>query len=209
FKPNTYTDDQVRLLETIGTQAAVTIQNARMYEQMRQMAITDSVTQLFTRRHFTGMGHNEIERSLRYKRAASVMMVDIDRFKKVNDTYGHFTGDLVLQAVAKICSEALRTTDIVGRWGGEEFTIVLPEADRDGALMIAERIRRMVEECVIPLADGRSISVTVSLGIATLSETCCRLEELVDRADRAMYAAKQAGRNQVKVYDETTTETSV
>jgi diguanylate cyclase (GGDEF)-like protein/PAS domain S-box-containing protein len=203
FKPNAYSTDQVRLLETIATQAAVMVQNARMYEQMRQMAITDSVTQLFTRRHFTLLGHNEIERSQRYKRTASVLMVDIDRFKRVNDTYGHLTGDTVLQMVARICSQALRATDIVGRWGGEEFTIVLPEAEREGALMIAERIRRMVEECTIPLPDGRTIKVTVSLGVATLSATCTTLEGLVDCADRAMYAAKDAGRNQVKVYDET------
>jgi diguanylate cyclase (GGDEF)-like protein len=203
FKPNAYSADQVRLLETIATQAAVMVQNARVYEQMRQMAITDSVTQLFTRRHFSLMGHNEIERSQRYKRTASVLMVDIDRFKRVNDTYGHLTGDIVLQTVARLCSQALRATDIVGRWGGEEFTIVLPEADREGALMIAERIRRMVEECTIQLADGRIIQVTVSLGVSTLTPTCCDLESLVDCADRAMYAAKQAGRNQVKVYDDT------
>lgn len=202
YQPDAYTDEQVRLLETIATQAAITVQNARMYEQMRQMAITDSVTQLFTRRHFTVVGHNEIERALRYHRAASLLMVDIDWFKKVNDTFGHFTGDLVLQVVAKTCSQALRATDIVGRWGGEEFTIVLPEADKDGAMMIAERIRRMVEACPIPVADGEFIHVTVSLGAATLGSSCSSLEALVDCADHAMYAAKQAGRNQVKAFDD-------
>jgi diguanylate cyclase (GGDEF)-like protein len=201
YQPNAYSGEQVRLLETIATQAAITVQNARMYEQMRQMAITDSVTQLFTRRHFTVVGHNEIERALRYHRTASLLMVDIDWFKKVNDTFGHFTGDLVLQTVAKTCSQALRATDIVGRWGGEEFTIVLPEADQDGAMMIAERIRRMVEACPIPVADGEFIHVTVSLGVATLGSSSSSLEALVDCADRAMYAAKQAGRNQVKAYE--------
>jgi diguanylate cyclase (GGDEF)-like protein len=199
YKPYAYTAEQVRLLETIATQAAIAVQNARLYEQMRQMAITDTVTELFTRRHFTALGHNEVERALRYNRTLSVLMVDIDRFKKVNDTYGHSAGDQVLLSVAKICLQALRQTDIVGRWGGEEFTIVLPEADRDGAVMIAERIRRIVEETVISLTPQIGICLTVSIGVATLCPECSNLEDLVDCADRALYIAKQSGRNRVKV----------
>ncbi len=194
YVPHAYTTEQIRLLETIATQAAIAVQNSRLYEQMRQMAITDTVTGLNTRRHFTSLGRSEVERALRYDRKCSVLMVDLDHFKRVNDTYGHNTGDQVLQAVADVCRQALRATDIVGRWGGEEFVIMLPEADRDGASLIAERIRRMMAERDI-LASRDIIRVKVSIGVATLNPECCSLETLIDSADRALYMAKQAGRN--------------
>ena len=200
YRTHAYTAEQIGLLETIATQAAIAVQNARLYEQMRQMAITDTVTELHTRRHFTSLGVSEVERAQRYDRRLSVLMVDIDHFKRVNDTYGHNAGDQVLLAVAKICREALRATDIVGRWGGEEFAIVLPEADRDGASLIAERIRRMVAEMEIPSGPQR-IRVTVSIGVATLSKQRSALEVLIDCADRALYMAKQGGRNQVKLFE--------
>jgi diguanylate cyclase (GGDEF)-like protein/PAS domain S-box-containing protein len=196
FSAHTYSPEQVRLLETIATQAAVAVQNARLYDQMKQMAITDSVTGLFTRRHFTALGRSEVERALRYDRHLSVLMVDIDRFKRVNDTYGHNAGDHVLQMVARMSLNALRATDIVARWGGEEFVIVLPEADLDGATLIGERIRRMVSECVTGFGE-HAIRVTVSIGVATMNDHCCSLEVLIDRADRALYLAKEGGRNQV------------
>lgn len=199
YQANAYSPDQVRLLETIATQAAIAIQNARLYHQMKQMAITDPVTQLFTRRQFIFLGRSEVERAIRYKRSVSVLMVDIDFFKKVNDTYGHSAGDQVLFGVAKICREAMRNTDIIGRWGGEEFSIVLPEADRIGASLIAERIRRMVASTFIPVAKDQ-VMVTVSIGVATLDQDNCTLEILIDQADRAMYKAKAGGRNQVQFF---------
>jgi diguanylate cyclase (GGDEF)-like protein len=128
----------------------------------------------------------------------SILMVDIDWFKRVNDTYGHTAGDQVLLTVAKTCRQALRATDIVGRWGGEEYVIILPEADMEGAALIAERIRRMVSETEIPLAD-EPINVTVSIGVAEFDHQNQSLETLIDCADRAMYASKQAGRNQVRM----------
>lgn len=196
YDPLAYSLEQVRLFEMIATQTAVAVQNARLYDQMKQMAITDSVTGLFTRRHFTALGTGEVERALRYNRQLSVLMVDLDHFKLVNDTYGHNTGDLVLQVVAQVCRQALRVTDIVGRWGGEEFAIVLPEADEEGAALIAERIRRMMAERDMRAGEG-IIHVTVSIGVATLSSTCSTLEMLIGRADRALYLAKQGGRNRV------------
>lgn len=192
-----YSADQIRLLETIATQAAIAVQNASLYDQMKQMAITDSVTGLFTRRHFTQLGQREVDRALRYDRRLSVLMVDIDHFKRVNDTYGHNTGDQVLMMVAVTCRMALRATDIVGRWGGEEFAIVLPEADRDGAALIAERIRRMMADSKMELGKN-VIQVTVSIGVVTLGESCGTMEMLIDHADRALYLAKQGGRNQVQ-----------
>lgn len=195
-EPYAYSAEQVRLFETIASQAAGMLDNARIFEQMRQMAITDMVTQLYTRRHFTSLGHSEVERALRYNRDLSVMMVDIDWFKHVNDTWGHAAGDIVLQAVAQCCQKALRSTDIIGRWGGEEFVIILPEADQQAACLIAERIRRNVSEMNINLS-GNTIHVTVSLGVTTLMPGRTTLESLVDYADKALYMAKQGGRNQV------------
>jgi diguanylate cyclase (GGDEF)-like protein/PAS domain S-box-containing protein len=198
YQPYAYTPEQVGLLETIAIQTAIALQNARMFDQMKQLAITDSVTQLYTRRHFTSLGRNEVERAQRYNRRLSALMVDIDWFKRVNDTYGHTAGDQVLLHVANTCRQALRTTDIVGRWGGEEYVIVLPEADIEGAALIAERIRRMVAETEIPVAP-KPIKVTVSIGVAALKDHGQALEALIDCADRALYAAKQGGRNQVQV----------
>lgn len=200
FSPYAYSDEQVQLLETIASQAAIAIQNARLYEQMHKMAITDSVTQLCTRHHFTTIGHNEVERARRYNRALSVVMVDIDRFKVVNDTYGHAAGDAVLKVVAQTCKQVLRINDHVGRWGGEEFTILLPEANEDGAAMFAERIRRVVAETFISTPEGKTIQVTISLGVATLRPEITTLEDLVSCADKAMYEAKANGRNQVRVW---------
>jgi diguanylate cyclase (GGDEF)-like protein/PAS domain S-box-containing protein len=197
YQPAAYSSEQISLLETIATQAAIAVQNARLYDQMKQLAITDVVTLLNTRRHFTSLGRREVERAIRYGRSLSVLMVDIDHFKRVNDTYGHNTGDQVLQAVAQLCRLALRATDIVGRWGGEEFAIVLPEADPSDGRLIAERIRRMVEEAAIPTPQG-SLKITVSVGVTTLHPECNTLEGLVDLADHALYAAKQSGRNNVK-----------
>jgi diguanylate cyclase (GGDEF)-like protein len=201
FQPNAYTPEQIRLLETIATQASIATHNARLYDQMKQMAITDPVTQLFTRRHFTFLGSSEVERALRYNRSLSVLMIDIDHFKKVNDTYGHSTGDSILHGVAKTCRAAMRATDIIGRWGGEEFVIVLPEADMDGAALIAERIRRMVAQSAITVGQHQ-ILVTVSIGLAVLGDCCCSLDVLIDQADRAMYLAKADGRNKVHVIKE-------
>jgi diguanylate cyclase (GGDEF)-like protein/PAS domain S-box-containing protein len=198
FQPHAYSPEQVRLLETIGTQAAIAVQNARIYDQMKQMAITDTVTQLFTRRHFTQLGRSEVERALRYDRKLSVLMVDIDHFKRINDTFGHTAGDQVLLIVANICRQALRVTDIVGRWGGEEYVIILPEADLEGGALIAERIRRMVAETEIILAE-EVVHVTISVGVAAISPSRPTLELLIDNADRALYIAKQSGRDQVQV----------
>jgi len=200
YEPHAYSPEQIRLFEMIATQAAIAVQNARLYDQMKHMAITDAVTGLFTRRHFTSMGSGEVERALRYNRQLSVLMVDLDHFKLVNDTYGHNSGDVVLQIVAQVCRQALRATDIVGRWGGEEFAIVLPEADSDGASLIAERIRRMMAEQEMR-AGNNIIHVTVSIGVATLSQTYNSLEILIDRADRALYMAKQSGRNRVRLIE--------
>jgi diguanylate cyclase (GGDEF)-like protein len=139
----------------------------------------------------------ELERATRYKRPVSLIMIDIDHFKNINDTYGHQTGDQVLKELAVIFNNTIRTSDIAGRFGGEEFLLVLPELDHDKALALAERIRTGVESHLIQF-EGDSIKVTISLGISTYPQHGDSPNTLIKACDDAMYAAKENGRNQVK-----------
>lgn len=199
YQPDFYDEEQIRLLETIANQAAIAIENARIFKRMKQLAITDSLTGLYTRRHFTSLGQMELERAVRYGHPLAVLMVDIDFFKQVNDTRGHSVGDQVLQAVAATCRSELRQSDIIGRYGGEEFAIILPQTSPEGAYATAERIRSLVELNPISTTRGK-IFVTASLGLVVMDDKLTSLELLLDCADRAMYTAKRSGRNQVCVY---------
>jgi diguanylate cyclase (GGDEF)-like protein len=175
-------------------------------EAFRLQAITDSLTGLYNRRHFYELAEIEISKSLRYRRALSVMMFDIDFFKHINDTFGHSAGDKVIATVANITKEALRTTDIPARYGGEEFIVFLPETPALQAAGVAERLRKQIENSIFREEDSR-IKVTVSFGVSGyLGETSSRtnkviLSEFISLADQAMYASKSNGRNQVTIFD--------
>jgi diguanylate cyclase (GGDEF)-like protein len=164
-------------------------------EEAGHLAITDSLTQVLNRRGIKIALLQAIAQSERYHHALSVALVDIDRFKDVNDTYGHQTGDLVLKRVARLLTETLRAPDSMGRYGGEEFLLVLPETDLEATNVIAERIRRRVRETDFE-AGGAHINVTVSIG-ATQFQNGEALTGLFGRVDRALYEAKQSGRNLV------------
>ena len=199
YQPGIFSLEQVRLLETIANQAALAIDNAHIFIEMRQLAITDSLTGLFNRRHFTELGQVEVDRALRYERGLGVLMVDIDSFKRVNDNLGHNAGDAVLQEISRICRTLLRSSDIIGRYGGEEFAIVLPELDEERSLRVAERIRAVIDATSIETPKG-PVHITLSIGVVLLRPEFTTLEILLDCADRAMYQAKQAGRNRVNVF---------
>jgi len=199
YQPNAYSQNEIRLLETIATQATIAIDNARLFQRMEQLATVDSLTGIYNRRQFSFLAENEVERALRYNRQLTLIMMDLDRFKDVNDTFGHKTGDQVLQTICKRCAQALRKIDIMGRYGGEEFVVILPETSTESAFVLADRLRKTIEDLEI-LAPKGSIHVTASLGLAALDEQCITLENLLECADKALYDAKQAGRNQVKVY---------
>jgi len=175
-------------------------------EALRLLAITDSLTGLYNRRHFNKLAEDEISRALRYSRPLSVSMFDIDFFKRVNDTFGHTTGDMVLKMVAIITKEMIRTTDIPARYGGEEFIVLLPETAVAGAATVAERLRKRIEDTAVQ-AENCPITITVSFGVSDyLGKTNSKphervLSEFVANADRAMYASKNAGRNRVTVYE--------
>lgn len=183
-------------LNLFASQAALAVNNTYLYEKAIFQAQTDSLTGLYNHRHFFELAKKEISRAQRYKHSLSVVMVDIDHFKCINDTFGHPAGDQVLIAIANVCRKLFRNIDIVGRYGGEEFSILLPETPVETATEVAERFRYTIEKTVISY-HRRHFSVTVSLGLAALRTDCTSLTRLIERADTALYHAKAQGRNQV------------
>lgn len=165
--------------------------------EFEKLATTDFLTGINNNRRFFEIGEIEIQRARRFRHALTVIMFDIDYFKKINDTYGHAAGDAVLIAIVDICKFNLRELDTLGRLGGEEFGILLPHTDIDVAKMVAGRLRRAFDETRIALPSD-NIKITASFGVTELSETDKTLKDLLDRADSALYEAKQSGRNQVK-----------
>jgi diguanylate cyclase (GGDEF)-like protein len=176
-------------------------------ERLLIESMTDPLTGLLNRRYFDEQTRREVARSRRHGLRFSVLMLDIDHFKRINDTYGHPVGDRAIKALASVCSEALRPQDILARYGGEEFVLTLPHTDVEGARVVAERIRQGVEEIALDSADG-PVRFTVSIGISTYRRDL-PLERIVGRADEALYKAKQSGRNCVVSlpFEETLTET--
>lgn len=200
YREHSYRADDVQVLQTIANQAAIALENARLYNEVQQLATIDELTGVFNRRGLFQLAHREVQRALRYHRPLAAMMLDIDRFKSLNDMYGHLVGDRVLQSLADRCRENLRTLDIVGRYGGEEFFFLLPETAVEDALAVAERLRRAIAEMRIVSGED-VVSITVSIGVATMTPDITDLTTLIECADRALYLAKQAGRNCVRKCD--------
>lgn len=168
---------------------------------LQRQATIDPVTELPNRRALMERLGEEVERAMRYTDPLSVCFVDIDRFKAINDTYGHRAGDMVLREVGMLLRRSARTVDFVGRYGGEEFVIVLPETWSDDAMVMAERTRRLVHGHRFTLPTGESVRLSISAGIAGLPEHASDLPTLLERADRALYAAKAGGRNRVVLFE--------
>lgn len=187
-----FTEDDVEMLKAVADQAAVAINKAQLWD----MAVTDSLTGLFVRRYFMVKLHEEVHRAERYNNILSIVMADLDRFKNINDTYGHDTGDRVLKEIGRFLQDNVRDVDIVARYGGEEFVIMIPEAAKDAAYCMAERLRKKFSK----IRFENLPKITISLGIATYPFDGKQPEDLLKKADAAMYAAKQAGRNQVAKY---------
>jgi len=190
-RPRAYTLDQLSVLTTIAQQAAIAIENARNF----QMATVDQLTQLYLRDFFFRKVSEEQARARRYGSTFAILMLDLDSFKNLNDRLGHVAGDRYLQKVGEVIRESMRAPDVPCRFGGEEFCILLPEADADGAHAIAERIRDRIARLEVQAGD-QPMSTTVSIGIACYpADYSDSMQGLIDRADQAMYAAKKAGRN--------------
>jgi diguanylate cyclase (GGDEF)-like protein len=194
-----FTAQDIELLTLFCGQVAVALENTRLYEEIQQVAIRESLTGLYNRRGLFEVGLREIDRAARYQRPLSVCMLDIDHFKTVNDTYGHLVGDEVLASLGKTLSESLRSMDVVGRYGGEEFVILAVENEAESADRLAERLCRMISGNPFATSAG-VVRVTVSIGVATLSEGISDMPGLLQAADHALYQAKGLGRNQVMHY---------
>ena len=199
-QPNAFPPELVMLVETLASQVALSIENARLFDAMRQLARTDVLTGVPNRRDLFEQGERELSRARRFSHPLSAIMLDIDRFKRVNDTHGHRLGDRVLQAVAKCCLSHIRDIDMLGRYGGEEFVLLLVQTELAGAQSLAERLRASVAALEIPSGSG-PVQVTISAGVAQASEHDSDLAALLARADKGLYAAKHAGRNRTEVAD--------
>jgi diguanylate cyclase (GGDEF)-like protein len=184
----------VSALESVTDICAAAIQNARYFDRVRQMAYMDGVTGIFNRRYFELRISEEIARSSRHGLTFSVIMVDIDHFKQLNDEFGHLLGDEVLRQVCGILSQQLRKSDVLSRYGGEEFAIITPETGLESALAVADKLRRVVDGWHFP---GVARPVTISAGVAEFPTQGGTRDEVVKSADEALYAAKQTGRNRV------------
>ncbi|MHB9026697.1 MAG: GGDEF domain-containing protein [Armatimonadota bacterium] len=202
--PEAFTERQAKLLTAFAGQAALAVQNARLFREVQRLATVDPLTGLTNRRHFTVSALREIHRASRSGSPLACLMLDIDHFKHINDTYGHAAGDAALQQIARCCARQLRPYDVIARYGGEEFVLLLPQTDGDGAVHVAERLREHVEgepilirETVIPLTVSIGSSSLTLAGRVDDAHAEALLTSLVDDADRALYTAKEAGRNRV------------
>lgn len=183
----------------VAMQFALEIKKVLLYETVEALAITDGLTGLYTRRYFFERFDEELQRSKRHNIKFSFIMMDIDDFKKCNDTYGHLVGDIVLKETAHIAKAITREIDLVARYGGEEFALILPETDRTGAMLVAERIRKKIEDNIFKAYDEK-LKTTVSIGLSVYPDDSEKASDLIEMADRALYAAKNAGKNIVCEY---------
>lgn len=186
-------DNEIMLMRTVADQVAVAVNHARLFQQMQHQALTDGLTGCFNRRFFEIQLERDLHLATRMRQPVSLILLDIDHFKRVNDEYGHDAGDVALRLLAGALREEVRGVDTAARYGGEEFAIILPQAGEEGALVVAERLRSRIEQTEVPEVG----SITASIGVATFPQHANSRDLLVTTADRALYQAKRTGRNRV------------
>ena len=197
-QPESFSEQEIRLAEALAAQAALAIANARLYQQTLELSFTDSLTGVANRRQLFLRLEQEFSRSVRFGDPLSLLMIDLDLFKQINDQHGHILGDGVLRGVALALRRNVRKIDLVARYGGEEFCIVLPRVGKPEALEVAEKLRRAIALAPLPGPEGgEPLSVTVSIGVAALGIDADDVTGLVEKADAALYEAKRLGRDRV------------
>jgi diguanylate cyclase (GGDEF)-like protein len=192
--------DAVRpTLEVLASHVAVSLANARLLKRLEEMATTDGLTGLFNKRALTDIGQQKLRSASRFKKPLSLLVCDIDHFKRVNDTYGHDVGDVVIKGFADVLKRVKRDTDAVGRFGGEEFVVVCEETDERGAMLLSERIRTELQETTFHTELG-PLQVTCSIGVAPYPLAGQSWDALFKATDEALYASKRGGRNRVTIW---------
>ncbi len=199
YAVRSFSSDDLLLAQVLCNQAGVALQNALLHTHQQQLAMTDPLTGLYNRRGFFELARHELERSRRFNRPLSMMMIDVDHFKNVNDLYGHAVGDEVLRELAERFRSVMRESDLLCRYGGEEFCFLLPESDCQGLCVAGERVLEVVSAKPYSIQDIQ-VHITVSIGVTTLSLASTSLEALIQQADQSLYRAKQAGRNRVETF---------
>ena len=194
-------EPHLETLAIMGQQLSLQLSRIHLYQQVEALAVTDALTGLFVRSYFLDRTKEELDRSVRHTLAYTLIMTDLDLFKQKNDTYGHLVGDVILRDVSRLLQRNLREIDLIARYGGEECILLLVETGSDQAMLIAERLRQLVEIHPVRAYD-ELVNQTISMGLATFPQHGATLEALIERADQALYAAKHAGRNKVLLWNE-------
>ena len=196
-----FSSNDVKMLSLVSNQVALAVTNARLYTKTKELSVKDELTGVYNRRHFQRMLKMEWKRAVRFRRDLSVVMIDADHFKEYNDTFGHLQGDQVLKRLGKVFEKSLREVDTVARFGGEEFILLLPDTDKHGAVAVAEKLRKLIEQEEFYDDEGKETRrVTISLGVATFPDDVGGSEDLIDHADIALYRSKEKGRNKVTCF---------
>lgn len=198
-EPRFFSERDEQLLAVVARSAGLALENAELLKQTEELSIVDELTDSYNYRYFVQKFQEEKKRAVRYDLPLSVIMIDIDWFKKLNDGYGHEAGNAVLKELARVVKECIRDVDIFARYGGEEFVVILPQTPSDEARRIGERILSQVAATVIDIGPKGTVKITVSIGVSSYPENGCSEEELVSVADQALYKAKGSGKNLVCV----------
>jgi len=198
-EPRFFGDRDEQLLAVVARSAGLALENAELLKRTEELSIVDELTDSYNYRYFVQKFQEEKKRAVRYDLPLSVIMIDIDWFKKLNDGYGHEAGNAVLKELARVIKECIRDVDIFARYGGEEFVVILPQTPSDEARRIGERIRSQVAATVIDIGPKGTVKITVSIGVSSYPENGRSEEELVSVADQALYKAKGSGKNLVCV----------
>lgn len=199
FGEGGFKEEDLLVLTTLADYTAIAIENAKFFQKIQELTVTDDLTKLYNSRYLFRFLDYEVERARRYKSAIAMIFLDLDKFKEVNDTYGHLNGSKLLAEVAKLISRGLRKVDMACRYGGDEFVIVMPQTSKKQAYQAAEKLRANISENIFLKDDGLNLRMAASFGVASLPDDAKDASELIQLADKAMYRAKNRSRNAVEM----------